>query len=65
VILTAPDQPRALNPASIAQAADHPRLRIAPSIGDAVRISRETSMTTFITGSLFLVGEARAALMRP
>jgi dihydrofolate synthase/folylpolyglutamate synthase len=65
VILTAPDQPRALNPASIAGAADHPRIHIAATIGDAIRMTREKPMTTFITGSLFLVGEARAALTQP
>jgi dihydrofolate synthase/folylpolyglutamate synthase len=61
VVLTAPDQPRALNPASVAEAADHPNLRIAGTIGEALRMVREKPMTTFITGSLFLVGEARAA----
>lgn len=69
VVLTAPDQPRALNPASIAEVADHPadrsKLRIASTIGEAIRIIRETPMTTLITGSLFLVGEARAALAPP
>jgi len=62
VVLTAPDQPRALNPASVAEAADHPNLRVAATIRDALRMIREKPMTTFITGSLFLVGEARAAL---
>jgi len=62
VILTAPDQPRALNPESIAQASDHPNLRVAPTITDALRMARDKPMTTFVTGSLFLVGEARAAL---
>lgn len=63
VILTAPDQPRALNPESIAQVSDHPSLTIAATISDALRIARETPMTTFVTGSLFLVGEARALLL--
>jgi dihydrofolate synthase / folylpolyglutamate synthase len=61
VVLTAPDQPRALNPKSVADSADHPKIRIAETIGGALRIVRENPMTTFITGSLFLVGEARAA----
>jgi dihydrofolate synthase/folylpolyglutamate synthase len=61
VILTAPDQPRALNPESILEASDHPNQRVAATIADALRMVRETPMTTFITGSLFLVGEARAA----
>jgi len=63
VILTAPDQPRALNPASLAEVSDHPNLRIAPTFADALRMTREKPMTTFVTGSLFLVGEARAALL--
>jgi dihydrofolate synthase/folylpolyglutamate synthase len=62
VILTAPDQPRALNPESLAEASDHPNLRVAAAIGDALRMARERPMTTFVTGSLFLVGEARGAL---
>jgi dihydrofolate synthase / folylpolyglutamate synthase len=62
VILTAPDQPRALNPESLAQVSDHPNLRVAATIGDALHMARTEPMTTFVTGSLFLVGEARAAL---
>ena len=64
VVLTAPNQPRALNPAYLAEAAeapDHPNLRVAGTVGEALRIIHENPMTTFITGSLFLVGEARAA----
>jgi dihydrofolate synthase/folylpolyglutamate synthase len=63
IIVTAPDQPRALNPESIAQAADFPNVCIATTITDALRSAGERPMTTFVTGSLFLVGEARAALM--
>ncbi len=59
VILTAPDQPRALNPETLAAVADHPNLRIAKTIAEALRMSRENPMTTFVTGSLFLVGEAQ------
>jgi dihydrofolate synthase/folylpolyglutamate synthase len=59
VILVAPDQPRALNPESLAEVIDHPNVRIAANIADAIRIARENPMTTFVTGSLFLVGEAR------
>jgi dihydrofolate synthase/folylpolyglutamate synthase len=58
VILTAPNQPRALNPESLAQVIQHPHVRTAPTVADALRIARENPMTTFITGSLFLVGEA-------
>lgn len=58
VILTAPDQPRALNPESLAEAIQHPNVRIAPTTAAALRMAREKPMTTFVTGSLFLVGEA-------
>jgi dihydrofolate synthase/folylpolyglutamate synthase len=62
VILTAPDQPRALNAEALAEVTDHPNLRVARTFTEALRITREDPMTTFITGSLFLVGEARAVL---
>jgi dihydrofolate synthase/folylpolyglutamate synthase len=60
VIVTEPDQPRALSPDALTEFLDHPRLRTAPRIADALRMAAEEKMTTFITGSLFLVGEARA-----
>jgi dihydrofolate synthase / folylpolyglutamate synthase len=63
VVLTTPDQPRALNAESLAEVVDHGNVVIARNIGEALAISRERPMTTFVTGSLFLVGEARAALM--
>ena len=63
VILTAPDQPRALSPESLAPMLEHPRLRVAANTAEALRMARETPMTTFVTGSLFLVGEARAMLV--
>ncbi len=62
VIVTAPDQPRALRPEALAEMVDHPNLRTAESIGQALRMARESPLTTFVTGSLFLVGEARALL---
>lgn len=69
IILTAPDQPRALNPGSLASMldeADQNRIRVANSIDEALHIvaelERNRAMTTIVTGSLFLVGEARAIL---
>jgi dihydrofolate synthase/folylpolyglutamate synthase len=59
VILTAPNQPRALSPESLAPLIEHPALRIAASTEEALGMAREHPMTTFVTGSLFLVGEAR------
>jgi dihydrofolate synthase/folylpolyglutamate synthase len=61
VIATAPDQPRSLSPESIRESADHPNLRTAPQLKDALKMAEAKPMTTFITGSLYLVGEALAA----
>jgi dihydrofolate synthase/folylpolyglutamate synthase len=60
VIATAPNQPRALSPESLAEVVDHPNFRTAPTLRDALAMAAREPMTTFITGSLFLVGEARA-----
>ncbi len=62
VVLTTPDQPRALHAESLALVVDHENVVITRTIGEALAISRERPMTTFVTGSLFLVGEARALL---
>jgi dihydrofolate synthase/folylpolyglutamate synthase len=60
VIITEPDQPRAVNPEALTDVVDHPNIRIAANIREALEWSRQNPMTTFVTGSLFLVGEARA-----
>ena len=60
VIITAPDQPRALNPLALAEACGHPHARTAACLGDALALCAQRPMTTFISGSLYLVGEARA-----
>jgi dihydrofolate synthase/folylpolyglutamate synthase len=62
IILTTPDQPRALNAESLLEVCDHPNMRVASSTAAALQMARDTPMTTFVTGSLFLVGEARALL---
>lgn len=59
VIVTEPNQPRAVSPDALTEFIDHPRLKIAANIREALRLAEEEPMTTFITGSLFLVGEAR------
>ena len=58
VILTAPHQPRALNPESLAEVIQHPNVRVAADMQAALEMTQANPMTTFITGSLFLVGEA-------
>lgn len=69
IILTAPAQPRALHPRSLAAMLDdayQDRVRVAESIREALGLAAERDrtrpMTTFVTGSLFLVGEARELL---
>jgi dihydrofolate synthase/folylpolyglutamate synthase len=64
VIGTAPHQARALAPEAIAEMAEHPDLRTAATIEDALAIVADARAeeAIFITGSLFLVAEARALL---
>jgi dihydrofolate synthase/folylpolyglutamate synthase len=56
VILVAPKQERAMNPEALREMVDHPHVRTAAGLEEAVAMA---AGTTFITGSLFLVGEAR------
>jgi dihydrofolate synthase/folylpolyglutamate synthase len=56
VIVTSPQQPRALAPESLLELVDHASIRTAPDLRAA---ASEIHGTTFITGSLFLVAEAR------
>jgi dihydrofolate synthase/folylpolyglutamate synthase len=63
VMVTTPAQPRALNAESLLEVSDHPNIVVAPTVPDAIRMIREKPMTSFITGSLFLVGEARRLLV--
>ena len=64
VILTAPQQPRALHPEAILEVAGHPCARTAPGLKEALDLVADTGPadTILITGSLYLVGEARALL---
>ncbi len=59
VLVTAPHQARALAPESLLEVVDHPNMRVMPSLEEALQ---QLHQTTFITGSLFLVAEARALL---
>lgn len=66
VVLAAPGTPRALRSEAIAQMASHPRLRIAPGVERALAMVRAEAApedAVFVTGSLFLVGEARRLLV--
>src|SRR5262249_2272037 len=64
VIATAPRQARALSPESMREIAEHPDLRIAATVDDALAMVRDASSdeVIFVAGSLFLVAEARAVL---
>ena len=65
VIVTAPRQARALSPDAIRQVADHPDIRIAANLRDALAMVKDAAPEepVFITGSLFLVAEAREMLV--
>ena len=64
VIVTAPRQARAFSPEAMREVSDHPNLTTAPTIESALEQVRNASPADviFITGSLFLVAEARALL---
>jgi dihydrofolate synthase/folylpolyglutamate synthase len=66
IILTAPAQARAVRPEILAELADHPRPRLAPRLAQALEIVRREAApedAVFISGSLFLAGEARSLLV--
>jgi dihydrofolate synthase/folylpolyglutamate synthase len=63
LICTAPAQARALNPEAMLELTAHPNARVAPDIRSALALPRHCDVL-FITGSLYLVGEARALLLQ-
>jgi dihydrofolate synthase/folylpolyglutamate synthase len=66
VIATAPMQTRAVSPETIRALSEHPNLRTAPDLPKALEMARSGAPdgTIFITGSLFLVGEAMSLMNR-
>jgi dihydrofolate synthase/folylpolyglutamate synthase len=64
VIVTAPAQARALRPEAIRGLADHDSIQVAANIREALALAAGAlpEDAIFVTGSLFLVGEARALL---
>jgi dihydrofolate synthase/folylpolyglutamate synthase len=66
VIVTAPRQTRALAPETMLEISAHPNLRVAPTIESALELVRDATEddVVFVSGSLFLVAEARAILSR-
>ena len=67
VILTAPRQARAFSPEKMCDFADHPRVSVAPDLEAALAMVAGVPAedVVFVTGSLFLVAEARALLSLP
>ena len=63
LIVTAPDQARALRPEAILEMEPHPNARVAPDVRAALGMPHNCDVI-FLTGSLYLVGEARAILVQ-
>ena len=63
LILTAPAQTRAVRPEALAELAAHPAMEIAPDVPSALARARRAppDAAVFVTGSLFVVGEAEAS----
>lgn len=67
VVFAAPGQARAVRPEILLELFDHPRARTVPDFSTALALIRKEAGAgdaVFVTGSLFLVGEARAALVQ-
>lgn len=60
IIFTRPDNPRAVDPARLASGV--PGAEVAPDLTAALDLARHDPRPRLITGSLYLVGEARALL---
>lgn len=63
LILTAPDQTRALRPEAILEMEPHGNARIAEDVREALAMEHHCDVL-FLTGSLYMVGEARAILVQ-
>jgi dihydrofolate synthase/folylpolyglutamate synthase len=65
IVATAPSQARAVRPETIRKLADHPRVRTAATVAEALSLVRSQAApedAIFVSGSLFLVAEARKLL---
>ncbi len=65
LILTVPNMPRALRPEAIAEMTEHTNVALTGTVAEALAMARTAPPETliFVTGSLFLVGEARELLL--
>ncbi len=59
VIVTAPHQARSLSPETVLHMADHPNISAAEDLSAAVKGINSSTETVFVSGSLYLVAEAR------
>ena len=66
LIVTAPDFPRALRGEAILEVTPHPNATVTENLNQAIAEIRHAppDAAIFFTGSLYLVGEARAKLLR-
>jgi dihydrofolate synthase/folylpolyglutamate synthase len=66
VIVTAPQFPRAIRPEALLEATEHPNMTAAPDVRTALQVIDEAprNAVVVITGSLYLVGEARGLLVQ-
>lgn len=68
VVVTAPVNARAMAPGDLVRAAaPHPNIRTAPNVASSLEVVRSHATAgdvIIVTGSLFLVGEARALLVK-
>jgi dihydrofolate synthase / folylpolyglutamate synthase len=65
VVATAPKQARAVRPEAIAELAEDGHVRIASTVAEALALVRREAApqdVIFITGSLFLIGEAKSLI---
>lgn len=67
LIATAPNFPRALRPQAILELSAHREATSTNTVAEAIQLARlaPPEAVVFFTGSLFLVGEARALLSQP
>lgn len=64
IMLVAPDNPRAMPPGEIRTATGYAHARVGATVHEAVEWALSGTKPAVITGSLFLVGEARALLLQ-
>jgi dihydrofolate synthase / folylpolyglutamate synthase len=66
IIITQPDNPRAMSPEKIRAVTDHRNVELAPNVSDALaQAAPRAGEAVFVAGSLYLVGQVRALLVKP